>query len=215
MCSGKSATSSRNSVPPSAERIRPSLSATAPVKLPFLWPNSSLSISSDGIAPQFTGTNGPSCRGPVSWMSRATSSLPVPESPQMCTGAWLRATLAIICRSCCIGFDWPSNRKPDGVTMGCVTSNVALSFGRSFSVDVISLRNAARSSGLEMKSKAPSFSARTAASTLPCAVMTATGTPGRWCWIQSTMSSPFPSGSFMSVSTRSNRSGPSALIALA
>ena len=41
-----------------------------------------------------------------------------------------------------------------------------------------------------MKSNAPSFSARTAASTLPCAVITATGTPGRWCWIHSTMLEP-------------------------
>ena len=59
MCSGRSAISSRNSVPPSADWIRPCLSATAPVKLPFLWPNSSLSISSVGIAPQFTGHERP------------------------------------------------------------------------------------------------------------------------------------------------------------
>ena len=32
----------------------------APVKAPFSWPNSSLSSSSRGIAPQLTGTNGPS-----------------------------------------------------------------------------------------------------------------------------------------------------------
>ena len=38
----------------------------APVKLPRLWPNSSLSISSDGIAPQLTGTNGASARAPLS-----------------------------------------------------------------------------------------------------------------------------------------------------
>ena len=49
-------------------------------------------MSSEGIAPQFTGTNGPSARAPLSWISRATSSLPVPDSPVMCTGAWLRAT---------------------------------------------------------------------------------------------------------------------------
>ena len=41
-----------------------------------------------------------------------------------------------------------------------------------------SLRSTPRSSGFETKSKAPSFSARTADSTLPCAVMTATGTVG-------------------------------------
>ena len=39
---------------------------------------------------------------PHSWISFATSSLPVPDSPKMCTGAWLRATRAIISRSCCI-----------------------------------------------------------------------------------------------------------------
>ncbi len=86
------------------------MSATAPVKLPFLCPKNSLSISSVGIAPQLTGTNGPSRRGPDSWISRATSSLPVPESPEMCTGAWLRATLAIISRSSSMGFDRPSRR---------------------------------------------------------------------------------------------------------
>jgi hypothetical protein len=64
MCSGSSATSSRNRVPPSAAWNRPSLSAWAPVKLPFLWPKNSLSISSAGIAPQFTGTNGPLARAP-------------------------------------------------------------------------------------------------------------------------------------------------------
>ena len=39
--------------------MSPILSVTAPVKLPRLWPKNSLSMSSEGIAPQFTGTNGP------------------------------------------------------------------------------------------------------------------------------------------------------------
>ena len=34
------------------------LSSLAPVKLPLRWPNSSLSISSSGIAAQFTSMNG-------------------------------------------------------------------------------------------------------------------------------------------------------------
>ena len=63
--------------------------------------------------------------------------------------------------------------------MGCVASKSAPSAERSFSVALISLRSEPRSSGFEMKSKAPSLSARTAVSTLPCAVITATGTPGR------------------------------------
>ena len=97
-------------MPPSALWNRPSLSVTAPVKLPFLCPKNSLSISSEGIAPQLTGTNGPSRRGPDSWISRATSSLPVPESPEICTGAWLRVTLVIISRNCSIGCELPSRR---------------------------------------------------------------------------------------------------------
>ncbi len=44
-------------------------------------------MSSVGMAPQFTAMNGPSARGAESWMSRTTSSLPVPDSPKMCTGA--------------------------------------------------------------------------------------------------------------------------------
>ena len=52
-------------------------------KAAALVPKSSLSISSEGMAPQFTGTNGPSARAPQSWIRRATSSLPVPDSPVM------------------------------------------------------------------------------------------------------------------------------------
>ena len=50
--------SSRNSVPPSASSKRPMRVVNAPVNAPFSWPNSSLSSSSRGIAPQLTGTNG-------------------------------------------------------------------------------------------------------------------------------------------------------------
>ena len=73
----------------------------APVNAPFSWPNSSLSISSDGIAAQLTFTNGPLARLERSWMARATSSLPVPFSPVISTrpddGAVL-ASLSTIAR---------------------------------------------------------------------------------------------------------------------
>ncbi len=92
--------------------MSPFLSLTAPVKLPRLWPNSSLSIRSVGIAPQLTGTKGPSRRGPDSWISLATSSLPVPDSPKIWTGAWLRATRPIISRKVCIEAELPSSRGP-------------------------------------------------------------------------------------------------------
>ena len=55
--------SSRNSVPPFAAAKRPMRSRSAPVNAPRTWPNSSLSSSSSGIAPQFTATNGRSARG--------------------------------------------------------------------------------------------------------------------------------------------------------
>ena len=46
-------------MPPSASSNLPRRSAAAPVNAPFSWPKSSLSISSVGIAAQFTLTNGP------------------------------------------------------------------------------------------------------------------------------------------------------------
>ena len=64
-----------------------------------MWPNSSLSISSDGIAAQFTSINGRSCRGETAWMARATSSLPVPFSPVMSTRAAVGPTLSISSRT--------------------------------------------------------------------------------------------------------------------
>src|SRR4029450_2406972 len=48
-----------------------------PVTAPFSWPNSSDSISSSGIAAQFTSTNGASARRLRAWIWRATSSVPV------------------------------------------------------------------------------------------------------------------------------------------
>ena len=74
-------TSSRNRVPPSASSNLPGFLSTAPVNDPFSCPNSSLAISSWGMAPVCTATNGPSAILERAWMARATSSLPVPLSP--------------------------------------------------------------------------------------------------------------------------------------
>jgi hypothetical protein len=57
-----------------------------------MWPNNSLSMSSDGIAAQFTSTNGRALRGEFLCSARATSSLPVPFSPVMSTRAGVGAT---------------------------------------------------------------------------------------------------------------------------
>ncbi len=56
---GSSPSSSRNSVPPSASSNRPWRVITAPVKEPFSWPNSSLSIRLGGTAPQSKMMSGP------------------------------------------------------------------------------------------------------------------------------------------------------------
>ena len=52
------------------------------------------------MAPQLTAMKGPLVRALTSWMARATSSLPVPDSPQSSTGAMLRATLSMSERTC-------------------------------------------------------------------------------------------------------------------
>ena len=48
---------------PSASSNLPRRADVAPVNAPFSCPNSSLSISSVGIAAQFTFTNGPAAKG--------------------------------------------------------------------------------------------------------------------------------------------------------
>jgi hypothetical protein len=70
--------------------------ADGPVKEPFSWPKSSLSMRFSGRAAQFNAMKGLDLRGLAWWMARATSSLPVPDSPRMRTVAELSATCEII-----------------------------------------------------------------------------------------------------------------------
>ncbi len=89
VASGISPISSSSSVPFCATSKQPARRSEAPVKAPFSWPNSSLSISVSGSAAQLMATNGP-CRRVLSACSeRATSSLPVPLSPVIRTHARL------------------------------------------------------------------------------------------------------------------------------
>ena len=67
----------------------------APVNAPRAWPKSSDSSSVSVSAPQLIGTNGARARRPCAWIARATSSLPVPLSPMMSTGAAALAACAI------------------------------------------------------------------------------------------------------------------------
>ena len=84
--------SSMKSVPPLACSNLPLRCLMAEVKAPRSWPNSSLSISSEGMAAQLTSTNGAPARLLLAWSQRATSSLPVPFSPVIRTRASHGAT---------------------------------------------------------------------------------------------------------------------------
>jgi hypothetical protein len=81
----RSPISSRNSVEPLAASKRPILRESAPVKEPFSCPKSSLSSRFSGIAAQFSAKKGRADRFDRAWIARATSSLPVPDSPRMRT----------------------------------------------------------------------------------------------------------------------------------
>ena len=72
-------------MPPSAISNLPARSRLAPVKAPATCPNSSLSAMDSGSAAQLTWISASSRRGEVSWICRATSSLPTPVSPVMRT----------------------------------------------------------------------------------------------------------------------------------
>ena len=99
--------SSRNKVPPLACSNFPIRCLMAEVKDPFSCPNNSLSISSVGIAAQFTSTNGPVARLLFSCTQRATSSLPTPLSPVISILASVGATFSIVSFIFCIGAEPP------------------------------------------------------------------------------------------------------------
>ena len=77
--------SSRKMVPPLACSNFPCLSLIAPVKDPFTCPKSSDSISSEGIAAQFTSINEALFLWLPSCIHLATNSLPEPFGPVMST----------------------------------------------------------------------------------------------------------------------------------
>ncbi len=78
---------------------------------PRACPKSSDSTSPGGMAPQFTGTKGMAARGESSWSARATSSLPVPLSPEMSTVVETGASFRICLWSCCTASELPTIRS--------------------------------------------------------------------------------------------------------
>ena len=64
--------------------------------------------SSSGIAAEFISTNGEFLRFDCAWIARATSSLPVPLSPEIKTRPSVGATMAICFRNARIATDSPT-----------------------------------------------------------------------------------------------------------
>jgi hypothetical protein len=95
----------------------------------------------------------------------------VPDSPWMCTGAWLRASLSI----CAAQLPHRLRIADQLVLSGALVGTDQPSPVRA---RLTRLRSFSRPTGLLMKSKAPALRARMALSTLPCAVIMATGSSG-------------------------------------
>ena len=108
---GSSPTSSRNTVPPSADSNSPTRRLSAPVKAPFSCPNSSLSMRADGSAAQSTRVKEFPARALASWMASASSPLPHPVSPSISTVASVRATFSARAKIRRIASLWP-RRSP-------------------------------------------------------------------------------------------------------
>ena len=90
----------------------PSRDSLAPVNEPLTWPNSSLRASSFCSEAQFLMTIWLPASGERSWMRRATTSLPVPDSPVMSTGIRAGATLSMRNWMSRTALELPMNRTP-------------------------------------------------------------------------------------------------------
>ena len=146
---GIDAISSRKRVPRSASSKRPSRRRWAPVKDPFSWPKSSLSMSVSGMAAQLTATKGRSALRLERWRVRATSSLPVPDSPTTSTVASVPPTFSIVRYRALIGRERPINSpKPSPSRTASRSSRFSLSKRRVRSTRCTASSRASRSKGL-------------------------------------------------------------------
>ena len=152
----------------------------APVNAPRSWPNSSLSIRSSAIAAQLTGTNGRLLRLLWAWSARDTSSLPVPLSPTISTGAGESATRSISARSRCIGSLSPISVRsgPSALTAVRSAALSAASRRRSSTRSMRSTSASGSSTGLSTKSWAPARVASMAIAMLPWPVTITTSASG-------------------------------------
>ena len=86
-------------VPPFASEKNPARVLSAPVNAPRVWPNSSASASSFGIAAQLSLTSGDEERALCACSKDAISSFPVPVSPRNRTVTSFGPTRATVWRS--------------------------------------------------------------------------------------------------------------------
>ncbi len=197
--------SSRKSVPPSACSNRPRRSSVAPVKAPFSWPNSSDSSRSAVNAEVLSAMNALAARGLCRCSARATSSLPVPDSPMISTVMLDRDRRPMARNTSCMAGAWPSIsgiRRDSAAVVSARCPGEAARRTRSIAWSM--------SKGFGRYSKAPPWYAATALSRSECAVMTITGRRGRLARISSSSSRPLRPGMRMSVTSTSGSSRRSA-----
>ena len=155
------------------------------------------------MAAQFTVMKGRPARGELSWMARATSSLPVPDSPTTRTVTSVGAVRPMALNTSSISGLAPMRRpgraRPSGA--GVSASLAATARGRRASSRAMPRRRS-RSKGLTTKSRAPAFMAWTATSMDSRAVITTTWGAGRRRPSSPTKSRPLPSGRRTSRKTR-------------
>ena len=198
-CSARSMSpiSSRKRVPRCATSSSPFLSAMAPVKAPFAWPNSSLSSSSRERPAQLMSTKASSARGavaraasgrarPCRCRSRPGSAPGCRCATASCASAASAATPAVV------------PRKGSGAPRSSCDRRAAWSRRRVrwlSSVRSMSVTSAASSGGLVRKCSAPSLTVRTARSIEPWPVSTISGTSGSAALRRGIRSRASPSGS--------------------
>ena len=200
----------------SCRRRRPGTSplcaCTAPVNAPRAWPNSSDSSSGSGIAPQLTPTNGLSRRGLARWMARASSSLPVPESPKISTLASESATS----RACRSRSSMRRAARDDARApfAGRLLRRLAMRRRATATAAATFCSSSWLSNGLVRNPKTPRCVAATASGIVPCAVRMITGSAGCWRWIASNSCRPSMPGIRRSVITAPGRATASAASAV-
>jgi hypothetical protein len=147
---GSSPTSSSSTVPPSARTSSPGSVGV---------PNSSASRRSSGVAAQLTDRNGLFRRGLALWIARASSSLPVPLSPENSTRASVPATMCA-----CASFSSISTLR---VMMSARHSSVVSVKPEIFSARWIWSSSSCLSTGFVRKPNAPICVAWTASGIVP------------------------------------------------